>query len=175
MDDKSGPIVATLFRATSSEIERLRRDTRLALAMDPRGPLADGRAIDLGRRWEELGCLLDGGIATPEAGPVVGDEPIPCNDKQQAWSYVSPERVAAIATELARINRGAFMRLYRVEEDDTADDIPEARTGAWGDGGQYLYDRFLQLRAHYEAAAQHGEGMLVRIGERTDGGPLSKR
>jgi Domain of unknown function (DUF1877) len=174
-EERSIPIVATLIRASRSEIESVRDEPALALSFDARQALSDGRAIDLGRRWEELGCLLDGGIATPESGPVVGDEPIACNDERELWRFVVPERAASIAADLAKVTRRTFMGLYRVEEDDTAHDLPEARTGAWGDGGEYLYERFVEMRAHYRVAAQRGEGMLVRIGARVEGGPRSKR
>jgi hypothetical protein len=169
------PIVATLIRATPGEIERMKQRPSLALDLDVAVALAEDRALDLGRRWEELGCLLDGGISAPESGPVVGDEPLAGNDERQAWSFVSPERVRSLAAELAKLTRRAFLRLYRVEEDETADDVPEARTGAWGDGGEYLWQRFEQLRRHYELASARGEGMLVRIGERVTGGPPSRR
>jgi hypothetical protein len=158
-------VVGIYTRTPLPELNRFVANPKLLRRLDPRVALADGRALDLGRRWEELGCLLDGGISPPVSGPTVGDTPL-TSDEEVVWSMVSPERVVAFAAELGRMSREAFHGLYRVDEDETADAAPGERTAQVQDHAAYLWHKFLLLRNHYAEAAQRGEAMLVRIGER---------
>jgi hypothetical protein len=136
-------------------------------ALDVAARLADGRAIDLGRRgWDELGCLLEGGISTPKAGPTVGEHPLCALDDREAWSFVSPARAAAFARDLEEISHEAFLGLYQVGDDGTAEGMVDELTGASSDRAGQLFDKLTQLRAHYQKAAALGEAMLVRIAKR---------
>ena len=169
-------VVGIYTRLPLPEIERFARKPTLLRRLDARVALADGRAIDLGRRWEELGCLLEGGISAPTTGPTVGETTLPSPDEDVAWSYVAPDRVRAIAAELDQVTRDSFIDLYEVDEDETADAAPGERTERIIDQAAYLFRRFEQLRDHYRAAAKRGEAMLVRIGERPyDDAPESLR
>ena len=169
-------VVGIYTRLPMTEIERLAAKPALLRRLDARVALADGRALDLGRRWEELGCLLDGGILAPRTGPTVGEQPLASPEEDVAWSFVTPERVREIAAELGRVTRDAFMRLYEVDDEDTADAAPGERTERVIDQAAYLFRRLEQLRDHYRAASAKNEAMLVRIGERPyDDAPDSLR
>ena len=158
-------VVGIYTRAPHSDLQRFLDKPSLLRRLDPRVAIADGRALDLGRRWEELGCLLDGGISPPRSGPTVGDTVIASSD-DVVWSVVEPERVEALAEELGRITREAFYKLYRVDDDETADAAPGERTAQVMDQAAYLWQKLVLLRKHYAEAARRGEAMLVRIGER---------
>ena len=160
-------VVGVYLRISKDELEDYRRRPDALASLDVEEALGDGRALDLGQRWAELGCLLDGGIAPPRVGPTVGEEPLGSSEEGEAsFAFVAPERVGKIAEELSKISRTAFLDLYRVDDSETADCLPEEQSHA-GDGALRLYKRFAQLRAHYADAASRGEAMLVRIGERT--------
>jgi Domain of unknown function (DUF1877) len=158
-------IVGMYIRMEWVEIERLRDHPEILPKYDPRVPLADGRAIDIGRAWEELGVFIDGGVKCPEVGPTVGDVPMNGEDSRAMWSYVEPERVVAMAAELKQMRRKSVRQQYHVDLEDTQT-LPGARTGAWGDRAAYVYNKLRALTKHYQAAADAGQGMLVRIGER---------
>lgn len=158
-------VVGIYIRAPIEELDRFVQNPKLLRRLDPRVALADGRALDLGRRWEELGCLLDGGISSPRSGPTVGDTPL-TSDDDVVWNMVAPDRVKVLAAELRRMSREAFHGLYRVDEDETADAAPGERTAQVLDHATYLWQKFLLLRQHYAEAARRGEAVLVRIGER---------
>lgn len=158
-------IVGIYIRMQREEIERLRDNPSILPKYDPRVPLSDGRALDLGRAWEELGVFLDGGVKLPDTGPTVGDLPLPNTDKRAAWSYVEPSRVREMAEELRQMRRAQFRQRYEVDQEDTQT-IPGTQTGAFGDRQQYMYKKLRDLAGHYAKAAAAGEGMLVRIGER---------
>jgi hypothetical protein len=161
-----GQIVAIYIRVPMLEIERLRARPEVLPKYDPRVALSDGRAIDLGRAWEQLGVWLDGGVRLPERGPTIGDEPMPDVDTRAAWTFVSAERVAELAEMLAQ-HRKSFRKLYAVESDGETDpEMAAMRTGGYRRQDDYLMAKLGQLAAHYAAAAAAGEGMLVRIGER---------
>ena len=162
-------VVGIYLRAPLAELSRFVESPRLLDKLDPRVALGDGRAIDLGRCWDELGCLLDGGFTTPETGPTVGERPLWSNQRAM-WSLVEPARVAAISGELSQMSREAFFSLYRVDEDETADAAPGERTGQVIDRAAFLWHKLQALRGHYREAAQRGEAMLVRLGERLDEG-----
>lgn len=166
-------VVGIYFRAPLPELSRFVESPRLLDKLDPRVALADGRAIDLGRCWDELGCLLDGGYTAPETGPTVGDRPLWSNQRA-TWSLVTPDRVVAIAGELGQMTREAFFSLYRVDEDETADAAPGERTGQVVDRAAFLWHKLQTLRDHYRVAAQRGEAMLVRIGDRPYEGDASE-
>ena len=123
------PIVAIYIRMPMAELERLRERPDILPLYDPRVPLADGRAIDLGRAWEELGVFLDGGVRLPEHGPTVGQVALPNTDGRAAWSYVEPAQVAEWADELAEMSRKQFNERYQVDPEDTQDSLPGARPG----------------------------------------------
>ena len=159
-------IVGIYIRLPRKEIHRLRDNPEILPKYDPRVALDDGRGLDIGRAWEELGVFLDGGVALPEHGPTIGDEPMPSTDERAAWGYVEPERVLAISGELSAIRRREFNDRYDADPEDTQDSLPAARTGRWGDRAAYLYAKLRKLADHYAAAADAGEGILVRIGER---------
>jgi hypothetical protein len=133
---------------------------------DPRVALEDGRGIDIGRAWEDLGVFLDGGVQLPEAGPTVGDIPLAFTDPRATWSYIEPERVAEMAEHLRVMRHREFRKAYEVDPEDTQDSLPGTHTGQWGSRGAYIYTKLRELAAHYSEAARLGEGMLVRIGER---------
>jgi hypothetical protein len=158
-------VVGIYLRAPLRELERFVESPRLLDKLDTRVALSDGRAIDLGRCWDELGCLLDGGITAPESGPTVGDRPL-WSSQRAMWSLVAPDRVAIIAADLAQLGREAFFSLYRVEEDETADAAPGERTGQFLDRAAFLWHKLQALRDHYRDAAQRGEAMLIRLGDR---------
>src|SRR5690349_2215664 len=109
---------ALYLRISSSELQRFVLDPKRVHKLDVRPAIDDGRAIDLGRGWEELGCLLEGGITTPEAAPAIGDVPLSSNDRE-AWSWVRAERVEDLAKRLTRITRAAFYKMYVVDDEET--------------------------------------------------------
>ena len=159
-------IVGVYIRLPMDEIARLRDHPEVLPKYDPRVALGDGRGLDLGRAWEDLGVFIDGGVKMPDTGPSLGKQPLPSTDERAAWSYVEPEQVAAWAAQLGALRRSDFHRQYDVDNEDTQDSLPSARTGGWGDREGYLYKELRALGEHYAAAAECGEGMLVRIGER---------
>lgn len=158
-------IVGIYIRLEHDEIQRLKDNPNILPKYDPRVALTDGRGLDIGRAWEELGVFLDGGVKLPDVGPTVGDIPLPNTDARATWSYVEPSRVQAMAEELRQMRRSQFRDRYRVDAEDTQT-IPGNQTGAFGDRRQYMYKKLRDLAGHYAKAAQAGEGMLVRIGER---------
>ncbi len=158
-------IVGIYIRLPLGEVERLRDRPEVLPKYDPRVALADGRGVDLGRAWEDLGVLIDGGARLPDHGPTVGELPLPETDTRATWSYVTPERVVAIAAELANHRRN-FRKLYVVDGEDTDPAMAAARTGGYRGHDDYMMTKLAQLAAHYAAAASNGEAMLVRIGER---------
>jgi hypothetical protein len=160
------PIVAVYIRIPAKELERLRTRPEILPKYDPRVALADGRGLDIGRAWDELGCYLDGGAKVPEQGPTVGEEPLPNIDERALWSFVPPERVKVIAQALSEIKGSEFRREYKLDPEETADILPEERTGIFKDRATYLYGKLKSLALHYAKAADRGEAMLVRIGER---------
>lgn len=159
-------IVGIYVRLPMAEIERLRREPAILPKYDPRVALSDGRGLDLGSAWEALGCFLDGGVQVPDQGPTVGEQPMPETDPRAAWSYVDPDRVKVVARALAEIDRAEFRRVFKTDPEETADSLPGELTGAFGDRAGTLYRKLRRLAAHYAEAAQQGEAMLVRIGER---------
>lgn len=163
----SQALYAIYLRVAPDLLEQLcDRPDRLG-ELDLHEALLDGRAVDLGRRWEELGCLLEGGIEPPRQAPTVADVVFAAfDDDRTLWGYVSAERVQAMARELSRITPDAFLAMYRVDDADTADAAPGDRTERIADPATYLFRRFEQLRDHYLAAAERGEAVLVRLGER---------
>ena len=158
-------IVGMYIRLDVAEIERLRDHPEILPKYDPRVPLADGRGIDIGRAWEELAVFIDGGVKVPEVGPTVGEIPLPSTDSRATWSYVEPERVAEMAQQLRSMRRKTVHNRYAVDMEDTQT-LPGTRTGAWGDRASYMYNKLRVLAKHYTEAADAGQGMLVRIGER---------
>jgi hypothetical protein len=158
-------IVGIYIRMDVKEIARLCEHPDVLPKYDPRVALGDGRGLDLGRAWEELGVFLDGGVQLPDIGPTVGEIPMASSDGRAAWSYVTPERVVSMAAALRQMRRDQFRVEYQTDNEDTQE-LPGARTGSWGDRGQYMYGKLRALAAHYAKAAESGEAMLVRIGER---------
>lgn len=159
-------IVAIYIRLAPSEIDRLREKPEILPLYDPRVALADGRGLDLGQGWDELGAYLEGGITIPETGPTVGEEVLPDLDPRARWSYVVPERVAAIARQLMRYTRREFFRSFKTDTDETQDFVRDEQSGTIGDRASYMFQKLRTLARHYSAAAECGEAMLVRIGER---------
>ena len=162
------PIVAVYIRIPAKELERLRKHPQILPKYDPRVAINDGRGLDLGRAWDELGCYLDGGAKVPDQGPTVGEEPLPNLDERALWSFVAPARVQVIAQALSEISAAEFKREYHLDPEQTADILPEERTGAFRikDRATYLFTKLKSLALHYAKAAERGEAMLVRIGER---------
>jgi len=158
-------IVGMYIRLDLDEIERLRDHPEILPKYDPRVPLSDGRGIDIGRAWEELAVFIDGGVKVPEVGPTVGEIPLASTDTRATWSYVEPARVAEMAEHLRQMRRKTVRTRYQVDLEDTQT-LPGARTGAWGDRANYIYKKLRALAQHYAEAAEAGQGMLVRIGER---------
>jgi hypothetical protein len=154
---------ATYLRLSPTDLDRFVDRPAELLRLDLRAAIADGRALDLGRGWDELGCFLEGGITTPKSGPTVGERHLETEDERADWAYVSPARVRAFASHLGTLGREAFMDLFRIDDDETADALPEEQTGVWIDRGEYLFHKLAKLSAHYAAAAERGEAMLVRI------------
>lgn len=152
------------YRVSSTELARLTDAPESLNGMSLEAALKEGRALDLGRAWEELGCLLEGGIAIPESGPTVGEELLLMTDEGVAWNAIRPERVAELARGPMGLKDEAFLQLFSWDDSDTADFFPGDRTGQWGDQSQYLYEKFQLLRAFYRAAADAGEAILVRLG-----------
>lgn len=159
-------IVGIYIRLSRRELERLREHPDILPKYDPRVALTDGRGLDLGRAWEELAVFLDGGVKLPDVGPTVGETPIKSEDARATWSYIEPERVTEWAVELAELSKKEFDHRYSADPDDTQDSLPGSRTGKWGDRAAYLWGKLRALAEHFTLAAEQGEGMLVRIGER---------
>ncbi len=159
-------IVAIYIRLKLSEIDRLRDRPEILPMYDPRVALAVGRGLDLGQDWDELGAYLEGGIKIPEVGPTVGEEILPDTDSRARWSYVVPDRVVAIAKQLKRYSRREFVRSYKTDTEETQEFVRDEQTGVPGDRASLLFHKLRTLADHYSAAAEHGEAMLVRIGER---------
>lgn len=159
-------IVGIYIRLEGREVDRLINNPDILPKYDPRVALSDGRGLDLGRAWEELGVFLDGGVKLPVTGPTVGDSPMPNADTRATWSYVQPARVAQIAERLRSIRKNEFRDQYEIDPEDTQDSLLGSRTGSWGHRGAYMYKKLRMLAAHYAKAAELGEAMLVRIGER---------
>jgi len=159
-------IIAIYIRLPKEEVERLIANPGILPLYDPRVALNDGRGLDLGRAWEELGCFLDGGVRVPSVGPTVGEIPMPESDSRATWSYVEPDRVVQIAPALDAIESNEFSQRYQIDLEETADSIPFSRTGGWGNSATYLYNKLRALAEHYATASEYGEAMLVRIGER---------
>ena len=147
------------------DIERLLHNPAILPKYDPRVALGDGRGLDLGRSWEELGVFLDGGIEVPESGPTVGEELLPNTDRRATWSYVSPARVEAMSVTMGALTQQDFIERYRVDQEDTQP-VMGSRTAEYGDRATFLFSKLRKLTEHYATAAGRGEGMLVRIGER---------
>jgi hypothetical protein len=159
-------IIAIYIRMPLHEVERLRDHPEILPKYDPRVALGDGRGLDLGRAWAELGCFLDGGVKVPDEGPTVGEIHIPAPDERAMWSYVTPDRVKVVARALADIKPSDFRREYKLDPEETADALPEELTGVWKDRATYYFGKLQSLTAHYAKAAARDEAMLVRIGER---------
>jgi hypothetical protein len=160
------PIVGIYIRLARGELERLRAHPEILPKYDPRVAITDGRGLDIGRAWEELAVFVDGGVRVPDTGPTVGEVPLPHTDARASWSLVEPERVAAMADTLDKLTREDFERHYESDGVDTAEPLPGSLSGGYRDHASYLYQKLRQLARHYAAAADAGEGMLVRIGER---------
>lgn len=161
------PFRALYIRASEDELRALKADPARLGAFDVASRLADGRALDLGRGWDELGCLLDGGISPPEVGPTVGEHALRAEEGRELWTYVERSRVPAMAAALS-LTHGEFLGLYEVGDEGTADRPFVEHTGQWTDGADRLYTKLQRLRAHYESAAAKGEGMLVRLARADD-------
>lgn len=159
-------IVAIYIRLELNAIDRLREQPEILPMYDPRVALADGRGLDLGQGWDELGAYLEGGIKIPESGPTVGEESLPDTDSRARWSYIVPDRVAAIAKRLNRYTRREFERSYKIDSEETQDFMRDEQTGALGNRASYMFHKLRTLADHYSAAAARGQAMLVRIGER---------
>jgi hypothetical protein len=158
-------IIGIYIRLDAREVARLRENPQILPKYDPRVALQDGRGLDLGRAWEELGVFLDGGVKLPETGATLGDIPLPATDPRATWSYIEPSRVVELAAALDQLGERQFRKSYEVDGEDT-DVIPGSRTDGWGDRAQYLWKKLQALAIHYRQAAERGEAMLVRIGER---------
>jgi hypothetical protein len=158
-----------VYRVSPEELAGYEREPGRLVGLPLEDALREGRAVDLGRAWEELGCLLEGGIRTPETGPTVGEEHLLTTADGVAWNLIRTERVAEIARDHLSLSRDAFYQLFHADDADTADSLPGDRTGEWGDHSKYLYDKFRRLKAFYEAAAGAGEAVLVRLGPQRRG------
>jgi hypothetical protein len=159
-------VPAIYLRLSERDLAVLIAEPSRLATFDIAGPLADGRALDLGRGWDELGCLIEGGIKTPTTGPTVGENAIHVEDGRAAWSWVAPQRVRAIASQLGAYTRESFLDMYRVDDEETAQSSPGDQTGVWADRFERLYLKLDRLRTHYLEAGAKGEAMLVRIGKR---------
>lgn len=159
-------IVGIYIQLPGRELERLRQHPEVLPKYDPRVALVDGRGLDLGSAWADLGVFLDGGVKLPDVGPTVGEEALPDTDGRATWSSVSPARVVVVAAELKRLHRRKFSSLYLVDGEETQPPVGSTRTGGYARGDDYLFNKLRQIAVHYARAAELGEGMLVRIGER---------
>jgi hypothetical protein len=157
-------LFALYLRVSVDDLARFEEDPARLYATPMQPALDEARALDLGRAWEDLGCLLEGGIKTPETGPTVGDQPLPTTVDGVLWSSVSSARVKEYAEGPMNLTKAQFLALCRVDEADTADFLPGERTGEWGDPTKYLFEKYRLLAALYRAAAAAGEAMLVRLG-----------
>jgi hypothetical protein len=146
------------------EVDELRADPSKLIGVALQPALDEGRAVDLGRAWEELGCLIEGGIRTPESGPTVGDEAVATTEEGVAWNAVRPERVRHYAEHTLALGREQFMALFSLDDAETADAMPGDRTREWSDSRAYLFERLQALRALYARAAAEGDAVLVRLG-----------
>jgi hypothetical protein len=157
-------LFAIYLRVSAAELARVQSDPSGILQMPLSAALDEGRALDLGRAWEELGCLLEGGIRIPETGPTVGDQPLVMTDDGVAWNQILPARVAEYAHGVMALAEPQFLALCTIDEADTADFLPGERTGQWGDPTKYLFQKYQALSSLYQRAAAAGEAILVRLG-----------
>ena len=157
-------IVGVYVRLLPAELRHLQEHPDALLNYDLRGPLKDGRALDLGRAWESLAVLVDGGVRLPERGPTLGQLALPDCDHRAAWSCVEAAGVVTFAEVLATTCR-QFAKLYGVDGEDTDPYLSDGRTGGYRGNQDYLIKKLEQLSIHYQTAVARGEAMLVRIGE----------
>jgi hypothetical protein len=160
------PIVGVYIRVPGDELDRLRTNGDTLPSFDVTAALADGRGFDLGRAWEPLAVLIDGGVRLPETGPTLGEFALPDTDASAAWSGIEASRVPAVATQLRDTCR-RFGALYVVDGEDTDPYMMDTRTGGYRGNRDYLVKKLELLAKHFAEAAERGEAMLVRIGERT--------
>lgn len=158
-------IVGIYIRLDPEELKRLVEHPEILPKYDHRVPLADGRALDLGRAWEPLGVFIDGGYRLPPTGPTVGVLPLPPTDERATWSYIEAHDVQDLARSLKAFGPKEFALRYEIDADESQE-IPDSRTGGWGSQRQYMFKKLEALKAFYAVAAAAGQGMLVRIGER---------
>ncbi len=163
--DGTKPIVGVYIRLPVSDVDRLRDKPDVLSKFDHRVSLADGRGLDLGRAWEALAVLIDGGVRLPERGPTLGELPLPDCDARAAWSYVDAVRVPVVAEALAAVCR-QFAKLYGGDGEDTDPYMSDGRTAGYRGNRDYLLKKLELLAKHYGHAAVAGEAMVVRIGER---------
>lgn len=161
----SKPIVGTYLRVAANELARLEHEPARLLTLDVTTAFADGRALDLGRGWEPLAVLIDGGVRLPETGPTLGERALPDVDPKAAWSCIDAARLPLVAEELTVLCRG-FASLYAFDSEDTDPYMSDARTGGYRGNRDYLAKKLEGLAKHYAEAARRGEAILVRIGER---------
>jgi hypothetical protein len=161
----SKPIVGTYLRVSVSELAGLESSPSMLLELDIDGAFARGVALDLGRGWEPLAVWIDGGVRLPEQGPTLGEVALPDVDPLAAWSYVDASRVPLVAQQLTAMCRG-FAALYARDGEDTDPYMSDGRTGGYRGNRDYLMKKLEGLARHYGEAAQRGEAILVRIGER---------
>lgn len=153
---------ALYLRISPADLRRYLQKPELLSRLDVRVALADGRALDLGRGWEEIGCLLEGGISVPTRAPTVGDSTL-VEGERAAWGLVEAERVKELALFLDRIDRAEFYRMYYVDDEDTQDKLPDDQTGGIQKRSEHLFRKLAKLTEHYKTAARAGEAMLIRI------------
>lgn len=157
---------ALYLRIPASELARFRARPELVKKLDLRVPLGDGRALDLGRGWDEIGCLLEHGWSTPTRGPTIGEEAIFATD-DEAWTALDERRVVACAAELGVLTQQRFEELYAVDDLETVDlpgdaSVDRASTMSRSKPDK-LWRKVEKLAAHYAAASARGEAMLIRI------------
>jgi len=163
--EASKPIVGVYIRVAGDELDGLRQHGERLAEVDVARAIEDGRAFDLGRAWEPLAVLIDGGVRLPETGPTLGEIPLPDTDPRVAWSCIEAERVPVLATLLGDSCR-RFGALYFVDGEDTDPYMMDTRTGGYRGNRDYLVKKLELLARHFVVAAEAGEAMLVRIGER---------
>jgi uncharacterized protein DUF1877 len=115
-------------------------------------PVPHQKAEELGLSWNErsLENVLMGGEATPL---MTGFGPA---------RYLSPNLVRSIAAELSKITPANFRS--RIEPQTMVEERVLPDSWDADAAADLMQDYFAKLRAFYDTAATHGDGLLIAIG-----------
>ncbi|MGA8216613.1 MAG: YfbM family protein [Candidatus Sulfotelmatobacter sp.] len=133
----------------------------------PQEPEADKKECSLNKDWHVLHYALNGtaeGGDAPLGFVVFGDKEFPeMEDVDYGPArYLSPEQVRQVSAALQNIEPKSLLSKLNYEDakkkriylDHTLNDL-----GNW----TYLPELFIELRKFYSDAAEHGNGMIMKI------------